>query len=37
MIRATVGKIQDQGAAEAERLREAMRKAIAVLEAAAEP
>ncbi len=34
LIRTTVGKIQDQGAAEAERLREAIRKAIAVLEAA---
>ena len=34
LIRTTVGKIQGQGAAEAERLREAMRKAIGVLEAA---
>ena len=30
----TVGKIQDQGAVEAERLREAIGKAIGVLEAA---
>ena len=34
LIRATVGKIQGQGAAEADRPREAMRKAIAVLDAA---
>ena len=34
LIRATVGKIQDQGAAEAQRLREAVRKAIGVLQAA---
>jgi hypothetical protein len=34
LIRTTVGKVQAQGAAEAERLREAMRKAIGVLEAA---
>ena len=30
----TMGKIQDQGAVEAERLREAIREAIGVLEAA---
>ena len=35
LIRDVVTKIQDQGNAEAERLRQAMRKAIAVLEAAA--
>ncbi len=34
LIRTTVDKIQDQGAAEAERLREAIRKAIAVLQEA---
>ena len=34
LIRTTVGKIQDQGAAEAERLSDAIRKAIAVLGAA---
>ena len=34
LIRTTVGKIQDQGAAESERLREAMRKAIGVLQEA---
>ena len=34
LIRTTVGKIQDQGAAEEERLREAILKAIAVLEGA---
>ena len=34
LIRQTVGKIQDQGAAEAERLREAIRKAIGVLQEA---
>ena len=32
LIRTTVGKIQDQGAAEVERLREAIRKAVAVLQ-----
>jgi hypothetical protein len=35
LIRGVVSKIQDQGNAETERLRDAMRKAIAVLEAAA--
>ena len=34
LIRATAGKIEAQGSAVAGRLREAMRKAIAVLEAA---
>ncbi len=34
MKKIAVGKIQDQGAADAERLREAVRKAIGVLEAA---
>ena len=34
LIRTTVGKIQGQGAAEAERLREAIRKAVGVLELA---
>ena len=34
LIRTTVGKIQDQGAAEAERLRQAIRKVITLLEAA---
>lgn len=35
LVRGVVAKIQGQGSAEAERLREAMRKAIAVLQAAA--
>ncbi len=35
LIRGVVAKIEDQGAAEAERLREAIRKAIAVLQTAA--
>ena len=34
LIRQVVGKLQSQGTAEAERLREAMRKAIATLQAA---
>lgn len=34
LIRATVGKLQEQGNSEAERLRGAVRRAIAVLEAA---
>jgi hypothetical protein len=34
LIRQVVGKLQLQGTAEAERLREAMRKAIATLQAA---
>ncbi len=34
LIRTTVGKIQDQGAADSDRLREAIRKAIGVLQAA---
>ena len=33
LIRQVVGKLQSQGTAEAERLREAMRKAVAVLQA----
>ena len=34
LVRGFVAKLQGQGNAEAERLREAMRKAIAVLQAA---
>jgi hypothetical protein len=34
LIRQVVGKLQSQGNAEAERLREAVRKAMAVLQAA---
>ena len=34
LIRMTVSKVQDQGAVEAERLREAIRKAVAVLQTA---
>jgi hypothetical protein len=37
LIRQVVGKIQAQGNAEVERMREAVRKAIAMLEAAAKP
>lgn len=36
LIRQVVGKIQGQGNAEAERLREAIRRAVAVLQAAAD-
>ncbi|MCA8953595.1 MAG: hypothetical protein KDE27_29050 [Planctomycetes bacterium] len=34
LVRATVGKIQTQSNADAERLRDAMRQAVAVLQAA---
>jgi len=37
LIRTTVGKIQGQGAVEAERLRESIRKAIAILSTAVQP
>jgi hypothetical protein len=36
LVRGFVAKLQTQGSAEAERLREAMRRAIAVLQAAVE-
>ncbi|MEO6597256.1 MAG: hypothetical protein ABIP94_21140 [Planctomycetota bacterium] len=34
LIRGVVAKIQGQGSAEAERMREAMRRAVAILQAA---